>query len=99
MQETLVDRLAGVAQQGLGLVAKQLLDPSDSLMCGDSHGHPLLSSNIDAVKCRPGTAPRDQYSLPVKWRSLLSWWRASIRRTVPERERITIESVIAPSVT
>jgi hypothetical protein len=30
---------------------------------------------------------------------LLSWCRASIRLTVPERDRITIESVIAPPVT
>ena len=42
VQKIRVDRLAGVAQQGLGLVAKQLLDPCDSLVCGDSHGaHPL----------------------------------------------------------
>ena len=40
-----------------------------------------------------------QYSLPVKCVSLLSLCRASIRRTVPERERMTIESVIAPSFT
>ena len=36
-------------------------------------------------------------SLPVNCVSLLRLWRASIRRTVPERERITIESVTAPS--
>ena len=40
-----------------------------------------------------------QYSLPVNCVSLVSWCRASIRRTVPDRERITIESVIAPSRT
>src|SRR4051812_12531740 len=40
-----------------------------------------------------------QYSLPVNSVSLLKVWRASIRRVVPERERITIESVIAPFLT
>src|SRR5581483_5956251 len=40
-----------------------------------------------------------QYSLPVNSISLLNLWRASMRRTVPDRERITIESVTAPSVT
>src|SRR5262249_35582463 len=38
-------------------------------------------------------------SLPVKCVSFSRLWRASIRRTVPERVRITIESVIAPSRT
>ena len=38
-------------------------------------------------------------SLPVNCVSLLKLCLASIRRTVPERERITSESVIAPSRT
>ena len=58
-----------------------------------------VCSSIDAVNCRAGAPASGQYSLPVKWRSLLSLWRASIRRTVPERERMTRESVTAPSLT
>ena len=38
-----------------------------------------------------------RYSRPEKRSSLSNAWVASIRRTVPERERITIESVTAPS--
>ena len=30
------------------------------------------------------------------WASFLSRWRASIRRTVPDRDRITRDSVLAP---
>ena len=40
-----------------------------------------------------------QYSLPVNFVSLPKLWRASIRRTVPERDRMTSESVSAPSRT
>ena len=33
---------------------------------------------------------------PVSWRSFVRSWREVIRRTVPERERITSDSVVAP---
>src|SRR5262249_43249094 len=42
---------------------------------------------------------RHVYSLPVNWVSFSNLWRASMRRTVPDRERMTIESVTAPSRT
>ena len=37
-----------------------------------------------------------RYSRPVRASSLSSWCIASMRRTVPERERMTMESVEAP---
>ena len=38
------------------------------------------------------------YSRPENFVSFSKAWYASTRRTVPDRERITIESVIAPSL-
>src|SRR5581483_4660910 len=37
VQQVLVDRLAGVAEQRLGLVPEQLLDPRDVVSLRDSH--------------------------------------------------------------
>jgi len=49
---------------------------------------------MDAQSC--DAQIRYRYSIPVYVSSFSRWCRASMRRTVPERDRMTIESVIAP---
>jgi hypothetical protein len=41
-------------------------------------------------------AQNQPYRMPVSARSFVRSWRADTRRTVPDRERITSDSVVAP---
>src|SRR5205823_4446964 len=79
------------------LRARDALDVADHLL---ERAAMVESEDIEAlVVAELVQADAHRNSLPVKWVSLLKLCRASMRRTVPERERMTIESVIAPSRT
>ena len=78
VQQRPVDRLRRVLEQRLRVVAQQLLDVVERRPVSDCHGR---------------IPPCHVYSRPVNSFSLPRACRASIRRTVPVRERITIESV------
>jgi hypothetical protein len=59
-------------------------------------GKPTLYQ-LSYVRVRERIAPDYRYSTPANFVNFSKAWLASIRRTVPDRERITIDSVAAPS--
>ena len=49
-----------------------------------------------SVWSTPVPASRQLKSMALKSRSFVSWWRALTRRTVPDRDRMTSDCVVAP---